>query len=53
MNLKFDEIKKLNGFENILITDEKGVIIFYDAADLGILKALALTPEKFMGHKIT
>ncbi|MBU3145137.1 sigma-54-dependent Fis family transcriptional regulator [Clostridium sp. CF012] len=53
MNFKFDEIKKLNDFENILITDEKGVVIFYDAANLEIIKALALSPDKFIGHKIT
>lgn len=45
--------KKLADYDNILITDEQGKIIFYDLADLNVLKVLGYRPEEFMGKHIT
>lgn len=40
-------------YDNVLITDDNGVIIFYDFADLKVLKEIGLRPEEFMGKHIT
>lgn len=53
MEIKFDEIKKLFDYENVIIVDDLGTIIFYDAGDLGILKALSIDPDKLIGQNIT
>lgn len=50
---EFANFKKLSDYDNILITDEKGKIIFYDLADLKVLKVLGFRPEDFMGKHIT
>lgn len=53
MNNKLWRLKQLNGFDNIVITDEKGTYIFYDCADLSVLKMLELDPDKLIGQKVT
>lgn len=45
--------KKLADYDNILITDDQGRIIFYDLADLNVLRVLGYRPEEFMGNHIT
>jgi len=52
MDIKLDQIKNLNYFENILVVDETGTIIFCDSADLSGMKAFDLRPEKHIGYNI-
>lgn len=49
----YTELTRLKDFDNVLIVDENGVVIFYDLADMEILKKLGLRPEEFIGKKIT
>ncbi|MBS4172847.1 sigma 54-interacting transcriptional regulator [Bacillus sp. FJAT-49736] len=51
MNL--GDFEHLRDYDNVLITDEKGTIIFYDFADLKVLKEIGFRPEEFMGKQIT
>lgn len=51
MNL--ENFKHLSDFDDILITDEKGMILFYDLADLKVLSEMGVRPEEFMGKHIT
>ncbi|CAM3693760.1 arginine utilization transcriptional regulator RocR [Aeromicrobium ponti] len=51
-----DHIKEkmnLSDYDNVLIADEQGSVIFYDLADLNVLKELGQRPEEFMGKHIT
>jgi arginine utilization regulatory protein len=40
-------------YDYVLIVDKNGVIIFYDLADIKIVKTLGLRPEEFIGSRIT
>ncbi|TCP21078.1 arginine utilization regulatory protein [Scopulibacillus darangshiensis] len=53
LNIDLDSFKNLSNYDDLLVTDEKGMIIFYDVADLDILKELGQTPEEFLGKNIT
>lgn len=53
LKINLDHFKHLNDFDNILVCDEHGVIIFYDLVDLNVLKQIGLRPEEFMGNHIT
>ncbi|MEC1524963.1 sigma 54-interacting transcriptional regulator [Neobacillus niacini] len=53
MNINIENFKQLTDFDNILVCDEHGVIIFYDVVDLNVLKQIGLRPEDFMGKHIT
>jgi len=46
-------MEHLKDYDNVLITDKKGTIIFYDFADLKVLKEIGFRPEEFMGKHIT
>jgi len=46
-------INNLVDFKNVLITDNKGNVIFYDVADLNVLSKLRLRPEEIIGKNIT
>ncbi|MFC0558386.1 sigma-54 interaction domain-containing protein [Halalkalibacter alkalisediminis] len=51
--IDFDKLEGLSNFDNILVTDANGIIIFYDLADLNVLRELDSRPEEFLGKKIT
>ncbi|WP_227935180.1 sigma-54 interaction domain-containing protein [Alkalihalobacillus deserti] len=51
--IDLENFENLSNFDNILVTDENGTIIFYDLADLNVLKELDVRPENFLGRKIT
>lgn len=53
MKIDLDHYKNLTDFDNILVVDEHGVIIFYDVVDLNVLMKMGLRPEEFMGKNIT
>lgn len=53
MGINYDEIKKLFDYENLVVVDDKGIIIFFDFADLGVLKAMSMEPSGLIGRKIT
>jgi arginine utilization regulatory protein len=53
LNINIDYFKNLTDFDNILVVDEHGVIIFYDVVDLNVLIQMGLRPEEFMGNHIT
>lgn len=53
MNMELENFKSLSDYDNILVTDESGRIIFYDLADLNVLKLLGYRPEEFMGNHVT
>ncbi|MEA4847642.1 MAG: sigma 54-interacting transcriptional regulator [Clostridiaceae bacterium] len=53
MKINYDEIKRLFDYENLVVVDDKGVIIFFDFADLGVLKAMSMDPDNIIGKKIT
>lgn len=52
MNVKPDQAQNLDYFENILVVDEKGTIIFCDSADLSGIMESGLRPEKYIGYNI-
>ncbi|WP_260631230.1 sigma-54-dependent Fis family transcriptional regulator [Bacillus sp. S/N-304-OC-R1] len=47
------DLKQLSDFDNVLVVDKTGKTIFYDLADLHILKKLGEKPEEFLGKNIT
>jgi arginine utilization regulatory protein len=47
------EFTHLSDFDNILIVDKNGNVIFYEFADLKVLRELGLRPENFMGKHVT
>lgn len=53
MNSEIEIFKHLSDFDNVLVSDETGRTVFYDLADLNILKQLGQRPEEFIGKKIT
>jgi arginine utilization regulatory protein len=53
LNINIEYFKQLTDFDNILVVDEHGVIIFYDVVDLNVLVQMGLRPEEFMGNHIT
>ncbi|HWQ77455.1 MAG TPA: sigma 54-interacting transcriptional regulator, partial [Anaerovoracaceae bacterium] len=53
MNTNCNQFKSIKESTNIMITDENGVALFYDVADLGILKTLGMKPNELIGRKIT
>ncbi|WP_230161012.1 hypothetical protein [Peribacillus sp. Bi96] len=53
MNMNADKFRRLADFDNVLVVDDKGMIIFYDMADLNVLKELGIRPEEFMGKNVT
>lgn len=48
-----ESFKNLSDFDNVLVVDANGNVIFYDMADLNILKELHLRPENFLGKHVT
>lgn len=53
MNMKLDQPQELDYFENILVVDEKGTIIFCDSADFSGIMETGLRPEKYIGYSIS
>ncbi|WP_077247382.1 sigma-54 interaction domain-containing protein [Pseudobacillus wudalianchiensis] len=53
MKIDVESFKGLSDFDNVLIVDANGIVIFYDLADLNVLKELDLRPENFLGKHIT
>ncbi|MED4692605.1 hypothetical protein [Peribacillus frigoritolerans] len=53
MNMDVDIFRRLSDFDNVLVVDDKGMIIFYDMADLNVLMELGIRPEEFMGKSVT
>lgn len=51
MNSK--ELYHLSDYDNVLIVDANGLTVFYDLADLNILKHLGLKPEEFLRKSVT
>ncbi|MFS0784009.1 sigma-54 interaction domain-containing protein [Bacillus sp. 1P06AnD] len=47
---KFDHLSQ---FDNVLIVDKEGYVLFYDLADLYVLQELGQKPEDFLGNKVT
>ncbi|MFK2826989.1 sigma 54-interacting transcriptional regulator [Bacillus sp. B190/17] len=53
MDIELKSFKNLSDFDNILVTDANGKVIFYDLADLQVLKELDQRPEDFIGQHVT
>jgi arginine utilization regulatory protein len=53
LKINVDHFNHIKDFDNILVVDEHGVIIFYDLVDLSVLKQIGLRPEEFMGNHVT
>lgn len=53
MSLNVPNFNHLKEYDNVLITDNQGIILFYDLADLNVLKEIGVRPEEFMGKHIT
>ena len=53
MTMEIPDLKQLSDFDNVLVVDKTGKTIFYDLADLHILKKLGQKPEEFLGKNIT
>ncbi|CEG26391.1 sigma-54 interaction domain-containing protein [Bacillus sp. B-jedd] len=53
METAIKELKNLADYDNVLVVDRNGVILFYDLADVKILKTLGMRPEEFIGSRIT
>lgn len=53
LNINLKDYQQLSDFDNVLVVDENGMIIFYDLADLHVLKEIGLRPEEFMGKHVT
>ena len=53
MNINLKDFQQLTDYDNILIVDENGIIIFNDLADLNVLKEIGFRPEEFMGKHVT
>ncbi|MGF6949509.1 arginine utilization regulatory protein [Neobacillus sp. B4I6] len=53
MNINLKDFQQLTDYDNVLVVDEKGIIIFNDLADLNVLKEIGLRPEEFMGKHVT
>lgn len=51
--MEMAELKHLSDFDNVLVVDKTGKTIFYDLADMYILKKLGEKPEEFLGKHIT
>lgn len=47
-----DQIAKLGYFENILIVEDTGTIIFCDSADLSGIQVFGLRPENHIGYSM-
>ncbi|MEH7548062.1 hypothetical protein [Neobacillus vireti] len=45
MNIDIRNIEKLVDYDNILVADKEGIIIFFDLADLNVLREIGLRPE--------
>ncbi|SDH76907.1 arginine utilization regulatory protein [Alteribacillus persepolensis] len=53
MHIDVDTIEQLADYDNILVVDKNGFIMFYDTADLNVLMQLGVRPEEFMGKRVT
>ncbi|TQR20608.1 sigma-54 interaction domain-containing protein [Psychrobacillus vulpis] len=51
--MSFKELSHLSDYDNVLIVDANGNTIFYDVADLHILKQIGLKPEEFLKKNVT
>ncbi|MDI2588904.1 hypothetical protein OR571_17825 [Psychrobacillus sp. NEAU-3TGS] len=51
--MSFTELNHLSDYDNVLVVDANGITIFYDLADLHILKHLGLKPEEFLRKSVT
>ncbi|MEK4228069.1 sigma-54 interaction domain-containing protein [Solibacillus sp. FSL H8-0538] len=43
----------LSDYDDVLVADEHGKVIFFDLADAHILKLIGVRPEDFLGKKVT
>src|SRR5699024_1754875 len=48
-----DSMKQLSDYENVLVTDKNGYIIFCDVAELKVLRAINSWPEDIIGKHFT
>ncbi len=53
MDVNTNDFRKLSDFEDILIVDEKGDILYFDFPDLSVLKTLRMKPDEMLGKKVT
>ncbi len=51
--MKRRDFTHLSDYDNILIVDKSGNVIFYEFADLKVLRDIGLRPENFMGKHVT
>lgn len=51
--MSFTELNYLTDYDNVLVVDTNGITIFYDLADLHILKQIGLKPEEFLRKSVT
>jgi len=51
--MSFTELNYLTDYDNVLVVDTNGITIFYDLADLHILKHIGLKPEEFLRKSVT
>lgn len=49
----FKELNHLSDYDNVLVVDANGITIFYDVADLHILKQIGVKPEEFLRKSVT
>lgn len=47
------DVKHLKDYDNTLIVDQHGQILFFDMADLQVLTNLGYTMDRFVGRNIT
>lgn len=52
-HMNLNELKHLPEYDNVLVVDQNGITIFYDLADLHILKHIGLKPEEFLRKSVT
>lgn len=53
MKIDLTRFEALSDYENIMVVDNKGEIIFYDVSDLNVLQELEIRPEEILGKKAT
>lgn len=51
--MSFPQLNHLADYDNVLVVDANGTTIFYDLADLYILKHIGLKPEEFLRKSVT
>lgn len=53
MSKELERFSHIDEFDNVLVADENGTVIYYDIADLAIVADIGLRPEDFIGNKVT